>query len=170
MRYSCSAQLDDGAWFYGEEPRYHWIDSFHTGYNLDSLRRYIQSTGDGSFNGTLDLGYRYFKDNFFEPDGRLKYYHNQTQPIDIQCIAQAIDTLCLFSDEDAEAVPLARKVAGWAIQHMQDADGHFYYRDLGWKRIKTPMYHWGQGTMLKALSHLANRLEADSTRKTVAAA
>ena len=34
MEYSCTRQLADGAWWYGEEPEYHWIDNFHTGYNL----------------------------------------------------------------------------------------------------------------------------------------
>jgi len=37
MQYSCSRQLDDGSWWYAEQPKYHWIDNFHTGYNLDSL-------------------------------------------------------------------------------------------------------------------------------------
>ena len=44
---------------------------------------------------------------------------------------------------------------------MQDPDGHFYYRDLGWKKIKTPMLHWGQGTMFKALAHLLNVQQTD---------
>jgi hypothetical protein len=52
---------------------------------------------------------------------------------------------------------LAQKVANWTVDHMQDPNGHFYYRDLGWKKIRTPMYHWGQGTMFKALSHLLSR-------------
>ena len=158
MTYSCSAQLDNGAWYYGVHPRYHWIDSFHTGYNLDSLKRYSDSTGDTAFQEQINRGYEYFKANFFESDGRVKYFHDRTYPIDIQCIAQTIDTLCLFSGEDSEALPLAGKVADWAIENMQDRDGCFYYRDLGWKRIKTPMYHWGQGTMIKALSHLAAKL------------
>jgi hypothetical protein len=42
---------------------------------------------------------------------------------------------------------------------MQDANGYFYYRDLGWKTIRTPMFHWGQGTMFKALSNLLTKLE-----------
>ena len=42
---------------------------------------------------------------------------------------------------------------------MQAADGHFYYRDLGWAVNKTPMLHWGQATMFKALSHLLSKLE-----------
>ncbi len=37
MSHSCSRQLPDGAWYYGEEEKFHWIDNFHTGYNLDSL-------------------------------------------------------------------------------------------------------------------------------------
>jgi hypothetical protein len=41
---------------------------------------------------------------------------------------------------------------------MQDPDGHFYYRDLGWIMVKTPMLHWAQGTMFKALSHLLGKM------------
>jgi hypothetical protein len=36
MVYSCSRQRGDGSWWYGEETKYHWIDGFHTGYNLDA--------------------------------------------------------------------------------------------------------------------------------------
>jgi hypothetical protein len=159
MQYSCSRQNADGSWFYGESPKYHWIDNFHTGYNLDCLKRYIQSTGDFDFNGQLDRGFAYFKKNFVEADGKPKYYHNQTYPIDIQCAAQAIDTLAFFSDKDGDALMLACKVADWTIDHMQAPDGHFYYRDLGWKINKTPMLHWGQATMFKALANLAAKLE-----------
>jgi rhamnogalacturonyl hydrolase YesR len=157
MNYSCSRIEADGAWFYGEEPRYHWIDSFHTGYNLDSLKRYVDSTDNREFEPQLRNGYDYFKKTFFEADGRVRYYHDRIHPIDIQCLAQAIDTLSFFSGTDPSALELAQKVANWTVDHMQDPNGHFYYRDLGWKKIRTPMYHWGQGTMFKALSHLLSR-------------
>ncbi len=49
-------------------------------------------------------------------------------------------------------------MAGWTIAHMQDGDGHFYYRDLGWAMSKIPMLHWGQGTMFKAMAHLSGKL------------
>jgi rhamnogalacturonyl hydrolase YesR len=158
MMYSCSRQNPDGAWFYGAAPQYHWIDNFHTGYNLDSLKRYIQASGDESFSKHQRDGFVYFKRTFFEPDGRPKYYHNRALPTDIQCAAQAIDTLSFFSDDDPEALPLAQKVAAWTINNMQGDDGHFYYRDLGWVKAKTPMLHWGQGTMFKALAHCLTRL------------
>ena len=159
MLYSCSRQLPDGAWYYGEAPKNHWIDSFHTGYNLDSLRRYIDATGDESFEPQLERGFEYFKNNFFLADGTPKYFHDRTAPIDIQCASQCIDTLTFFSDRDPSALEMAFRVAHWTMENMQDADGHFYYRDLGWKKIKTPMFHWGQATMFKALAHLMAAME-----------
>jgi rhamnogalacturonyl hydrolase YesR len=151
MVYSCSRQLPDGAWLYGEMPKHHWIDNFHTGYNLDSLQLYMECSGDHRFQDNLERGYRYFKANFFEPDGRAKYYNHTTYPIDIQCCAQAIETFTNFADVDPDALRMAFKVAEWTIRNMQDPDGHFYYRDLGWTKVKTPLMHWGQGTMFKAL-------------------
>jgi hypothetical protein len=47
---------------------------------------------------------------------------------------------------------------------MQAQDGHFYYRDLGWTVNKTPMLHWGQGVMFKALAHLLAVLSAAGHR------
>jgi rhamnogalacturonyl hydrolase YesR len=154
IRYSCTRQNQDGAWFYGEAPKYHWIDNFHTGYNLDCLKRYLDSTGDREFDKNLQAGFRYFKQNFFEADGCPKYYNDKAAPIDIQCAAQAIDTLAFFSNDDVTSLELAQRVALWTIDNMRAEDGHFYYRDLGWKKVKTPMLHWGQGTMFKALAHL----------------
>lgn len=160
MTYSCARQLADGAWYYGEAPKYHWIDNFHTGYNLDCMKRYVDSTGDREFEPNLRRGFEYFKLHFIEPDGRPKYYHDKADPIDIQCAAQAIDTLAFFSETEPGSLELAEKVAQWAMNNMQGRDGHFYYRDLGWKKVKTPMFHWGQGTMFKALAHLLSKANA----------
>lgn len=154
MRYSCTRQLDDGAWYYGEEEKYHWIDNFHTAYNLDSLKRFVDATGENEFRGQLDKGYQYFKDTFFEASGMPRYYHDRTYPVDIQCASQAIDTFAFFRDEDPEALELSRRVADWTIEHMQDTSGYFYYRHFKALTIKTPYFHWGQATMFKALSHL----------------
>jgi hypothetical protein len=157
MTYSCLRQNEDGSWYYGDEPRYHWIDNFHTGYNLDSLKRYIDSTGSHEFQSAADVGFQYFKLRFFDADGCPKYYHDTTKPIDIQCAAQAIDTLSYFCETDSEALELAATVAIWTINNMQAPDGYFYYRDLGWKKVNIPMFHWGQATMFKALAHLMSK-------------
>lgn len=160
MEYSCSRQLPDGSWWYAEEPKYHWIDNFHTGYNLDSLDSYITASGDKEFRPNLDKGLEFFKAHFFEANGRPKYYHTRTYPVDIQCVAQAIDTLARFSQRDPACFELAQKVAAWAIANMQDRKGHFYYRQYPFLTAKTPMLHWGQATMFKALAHLLLELES----------
>jgi rhamnogalacturonyl hydrolase YesR len=162
MEYSCSRQLPDGAWYYAEHSNYHWIDNFHTGYNLDSLKRYIQYTGDKTWQENLNLGFRYFKDHFIDEDGCPRYYHNRRQPIDIQGAAQVIDTLTFFSDQDPASLDLAVKVARWTIKHMQDRDGHFYYRKYPLITAKVPLIHWGQATMFKALANLSSKLETAS--------
>jgi len=159
MEYSCSRQLSDGAWYYGEDPKYHWIDNFHTGYNLDSLKCYIDNTGDKDFQNNLESGFRFFRENFFEDNGRPKYYHNRVYPVDSQCASQAIDTLAYFSDYNESSLELALKVAKWTIDNMQDESGYFYYRQLPLVKVKTPMLHWGQATTYKALALLLLKMD-----------
>lgn len=159
MEYSCSRQRPDGSWWYAETPEHHWIDNFHTGYNLDGLKHYADATGDRSYLRKFEKALAYYKANFFEPNGRPKYYHSRAYPIDIQCAAQAIDTLGFVSDEDPESLALSQRVAAWTIRNMQDPKGYFYYRQYPLMTAKTPMLHWGQGTMFKALAHLLVRME-----------
>src|SRR5262249_24319329 len=151
---ACHHQLPDGAWWYGEAPKYHWIDNFHTGYNLDSIKRYVDYTGDRTFVPNLRSGYRYFIETFCEPSGCPRYYHNNTYPVDIQCASQAIDTLAFFSEEQPEGLALAAKVVDWTIDNLRHSSGYFYYRKYPMVISRTPYFHWGQATMYKAMAHL----------------
>jgi hypothetical protein len=162
MIYSCARQRPDGSWWYAEEEKFRWIDNFHTGYNLDSLKYYTDATGDDGFRSNLDKGLRFFVENFFEADGCPKYYHDRRHPVDIQCAAQAIDTLAKFGAAIPECIDLARKTARWTIDHMLDPRGYFHYRRYPLVTSKIPMLHWGQATMFKGLSqlHLAERLRS----------
>jgi hypothetical protein len=159
MEYSCTRMEADGAWWYGPEEKYHWIDNFHTGYNLDSLKCYIESTGDLTYEPELERGFAYFHDTFFEPSGRPKYYHNRAYPIDIQCNSQAIETLAKFSTAVPDALKTALNVARWTIDHMQDSSGYFYYRRYPLMVARIPMLHWGQATMFQALVLLLRKLD-----------
>lgn len=160
MLYSCSRQRKDGSWWYAEEPKYQWIDNFHTGYNLDSLLHYIDASGDETWRKNLMSGLEYYKAHFFEDDGCPKYYHDRCYPIDIQCAGQSVDTLALFSTLDSSCLDLSIKVADWIITNMQASDGHFYYRIYPMMKARTPMLHWGQGTMYKGLAMLASKMTA----------
>jgi polysaccharide biosynthesis protein VpsJ len=159
IQYTAQHQRPDSSWFYGEAANLRWIDNFHTAYVLDCFKDYMQSTGDDRFEKNLASGYEYWKTNFFLPDGTPKYYSDKALPVDIQCCAQAIDTLVFFRDRDPKSLSLALKIAEWTISHMQDRSGYFYYRRYSrWLVNKTPTLHWGQATMLCALAGLYKSL------------
>jgi hypothetical protein len=159
MTYSCTRQLPNGAWLYGEDPTYHWIDNFHTGYNLDALRCYIESTGDTIYEDNLMKGFNFFKNNFFETSGRPKYYHDRTYPIDSQCASQAIETLANFADYDPGSLALSLKVAKWTIENLQDQGGYFYFRRYPLIKLQVPMIHWAQATTYRALALLLSKAQ-----------
>lgn len=161
INYMVKYQRKDYSWYYGESSNLHWVDNFHTAYVLDSIKRYTDCTGDIQHKKSLEHGYNYWKSTFFLDDGTPKYYDCKVLPLDIQCASQAIDTLVLFSDIDKKSIDLALKVADWTIRNMQDGSGHFYYRRYNeWLVNKTPTLHWGQATMLCALSGLYLHLMA----------
>lgn len=160
MEYSCSRQLPDGSWYYAEGDNYHWIDNFHTGYNLDSLKCYMDHSRDKTYSGHLQRGLEFFMQNFFEDTGRPKYYHNRAYPIDSQCAAQAIETLANFSTMNSAALPIAVRVADWTIENMQDSKGYFYYRQYPLMKARTPMLHWAQATTYRALALLQSKLRS----------
>jgi hypothetical protein len=154
MLYSCARQAPDGSWFYGEHPMHQWIDNFHTGYNLDSLKYYLRSVSDEEFRSCLEKAWIYYKKTFIEDDGRPKYYDKRIYPIDIQCASQSITTLANFADFDEESEKLAWRVVRWTLNNFQNKKGYFYYRRWPSYTVRTPMFHWGQATMFKALSQL----------------
>ena len=55
----CSGQKPNGAWVYGMLPVQSWVDSFHTGYNLDALIAYQELTGDNKYRKYIEKGFEY---------------------------------------------------------------------------------------------------------------
>jgi rhamnogalacturonyl hydrolase YesR len=154
IQFTVDHQCAHGGWYYGEPKKFRWIDSFHTGYVLESIHGYTQATGDGDYKKSLQKGYDYFIGRFFEPDGTPRYYDKKTYPIDIQCASQGIQTLVNMRDYDPGSLSLANQVAEWTLANMQDPKGFFYFRKYPLITNKTPTFHWGQATMLSALAHL----------------
>ena len=158
MVYSCTRQLPNGSWYYGEQTDHHWIDNFHTAYNLDSLKCYIENSGDERFRENLGRGFAFYRNSFFEPSGRPKYYHDRAYPIDSQCISQAVETLSNFAEVEDGSLSMAIKVADWTIDNMQDKKGFFYFRKYPMITARTPMLHWAQATTYRAFSLLLNKI------------
>ena len=153
-RYSVSKQRDDGSWAYGDSPTQQWVDNFHTGFNLCALRSLAGSLPTGEFDTALRKGYDFYRRHFFTPRGEAKYFHDLTYPIDIHSVAQSLITLHAFRDLDADAPRLAESVLAWAMTHMWDPRGFFYYRVLRGLTIRTPYMRWSQAWMLVGLGIL----------------
>ena len=148
----CLGQREDGAWVYGLLPVQGWVDSFHTGYNLDGLIAYEELTGDGKYHEYIVKGFRYYIEHFFEPDGTPKYYDNQMYPIDIHCPGQLFVTLSRLHKFE-EFRPLAEKVLDWTLRNMQDRRGYFYYQLKKGLSSKISYMRWSNAFMFCAMSY-----------------
>ncbi len=161
-RYSAASQRTDGSWDYGEASSQRWIDNFHTGYNLCALRSIGRSAETSEFESSIQRGFEFYVNHFFLEDGAPKYFHNRIYPLDIHSVAQSIITLVALRDLDPSSVPLARSVFRWAMGHMWDDRGFFYYRVLRSCTIKTSYMRWSQAWMLQAMSTMLSELSATS--------
>ena len=148
----CLGQAEDGSWTYSQVPPKQWIDSFHTGYNLDGLMAYEKLTGDKSFHDNIEKGFDFYIKNFFNEDGSPKYYHNEQYPIDIHCPGQLLVTLHSLNKYD-DYYHLADKVLEWTIKNMQDEKGYFYYQIKKSKNSKIPYMRWSNAFMFYAMSY-----------------
>ena len=153
-RYSATQQRADGSWYYGEARSQRWIDNFHTGYNLCSLQAIGRYAETREFESYVQRGFEFYQKHFFLEDGTAKYFHDRTYPIDIHCVAQSVITLLAFKDLDLGNVELARSVFEWAMNHMWDERGFFYYRVLRLFTVRTSFMRWSQAWMLLAIATL----------------
>ena len=125
LAYSLNHQRSDGAWSYAETDLQRWVDSFHTGFNLQALQYFIAEGYGSRCQRQYDLGLKYYTDNFFLPDGTPKYYDNRVLPIDIHSPCQAI---VLLSHSLAGCSDLADTILRWMLKHMLSPKGYFYFR------------------------------------------
>ncbi|MBC8110094.1 MAG: delta-aminolevulinic acid dehydratase [Verrucomicrobia bacterium] len=164
IEYCCQHQQTDGSWRYGTKPYHHWIDSYHTGYNLECIAEYQHFSKDSSFQINIDKGLKFYVENFFEVDGFPKNYHNKKYPVDINGPAQLLITLYRLNKLDVYK-ELADNVLQWTIQHMQHPKGYFYYQLKKGISSKIPYMRWANAWMFNAMSfYLLHHEENSHTR------
>ena len=162
-RYSAGKQREDGSWDYGEGPAQGWIDNFHTGYNLCALRSICRDLETTEFEPCIRRGADFYRAHFFREDGAVRYFHDRDYPVDVHCVAQSIITLLELRDLHPGNLPLANSVFQWAMNHMWDERGFFYYRVLRLWTIRTSYMRWSQAWMLLAISTLVCATEGVET-------
>lgn len=154
MQFLVNGQASDGSWPYGLARSQRWIDSFHTGYNLCALLAYQRLSDDDSFAEALARGYNFYQHHLFRSDGAPRYLAGRNFPVDIHACAQAILTLCDFSQFDPSALRQAHNIARWTTERLLNADGSFGYQLRRFRKDSTPYVRWSQAWMLRALARL----------------
>lgn len=182
MKFSINRQQADGSWLYGTEARNSWIDSYHTGYNLLAIKRYIQSgigilpvQNHGSQDGcpaledSLRRGYAFYLDHFFTPDGFVKYYHDRTYPWDSHAMAHALLTLDELEYLEPERT---RSIREKVIARIQDTfwderRGHFIYLVNKHYTNRIDYYRWVGCWMFYALISNQYKTQISRSRTTL---
>ncbi|MBN1512550.1 MAG: delta-aminolevulinic acid dehydratase [Phycisphaerae bacterium] len=162
LRYSMRYQRENGSWPYAETEFQGWIDSFHTGFNLQAIKYFLDLGLAEEYRPAFERGVTFYVENFFLPDGTPKYYHNRTYPIDIHCPAQALAFLSMLSPRyDA----LCDRVAQWMMSNLYDARrGYFYYQQTPQYTNRIPYMRWAQAWALHGLTAYAGAI-AERERK-----
>jgi hypothetical protein len=155
LSYSMNHQRPDGSWIYGEGPHQAWIDSFHTGFNLQCIRWFLDVGEAEKYRDDYERGRRFYAGNFFSIDGTPKYYHDRAHPLDIHSPAQAI---VFFSREGEEYRDLTDTILKWMIDNLYDKRGFFRYRKQRFLTNKTPFMRWGQAWAFHALTEYGLRI------------
>ena len=149
LAYSMKYQHEDGSWKYSEQNGSNWIDSFHTGFNLEAIRWFLDNDETDLYWDNYRKGVRFYADNFFLDDGTPKYYHNSTYPIDIHAPAEAI---CFFSGEGEEYRSLTDRIVRWMLMNMYSGNGYFYFRKGKYFINRIPYMRWSQAWAFRALT------------------
>jgi hypothetical protein len=158
LAYTMKHQHDDGSWYYAETAMQSWIDSFHTGFNLQAIRTFLKLGEGEGYRSAYEKGVHFYSENFFLADGTPKYYHDRVYPIDIHAPAQAI---AFFSGEGQAYRELTDRVLGWTLEHMKDPKGYFYFRKgRNWTN-KIPYMRWSQAWMFHALTEYALHIKGN---------
>lgn len=158
-RFSASRQAPDGSWPYGDGRSQGFVDNFHTGFNLCALRTIMRELATDEFDEHLRRGFRYYREHFYLQDGAVRYFDRRTFPIDIHAVAQSIITPAVLSDTLSESsVALSVPVFRWAMKHLWDERGYFYYRVLRSGTIRIPYMRWSEAWMALAMAQLLRTL------------
>jgi hypothetical protein len=151
-------QQNNGSWNYGEDQigLKVGIDNFHTGFILESLKIYSETTGDEDYIEKIKKGLQFYQDNFFLKNGAPKYFYNKIYPLDIHSAAQSIITLVQLKKYGSD-MRLCQKIINWMVANMEDEEGYFYYQKNRFFTIKIPYIRWAQAWAFLALTEYLNQ-------------
>ena len=162
VNYVINQQTEYAAWYYtdppGDSPICH--DNYHTGFILDALDSYMQSTNDYSYMPQYKNGLDFYARNLFNENGSPKWMSNQDYPHDIHGAAQGILT---FSRHLEDYPQLAYKIFRWTMDNLYNPKGRFYYQESKYFTKKFTLLRWCNAWMYRALTELHKNIKTSTT-------
>jgi hypothetical protein len=128
IEWTVSRQRRDGSWPYGERRNLSWVDGYHTGYVLDALRFCIDAGVAPDAEEAWSRGLDFYRREMFLPDGTPRYFSHNTYPIDLQSVAQALQTFSIASAHDPSCLEDAHRVLAYAQRTMRRKDGAYVFQ------------------------------------------
>jgi hypothetical protein len=147
LDYVVSRQTEAGGWMYRDPPSASHLsmDSFHNGFIVESLLRHREVTGSDRYAAAIDDGLSFYW-TLFEGDGAPRRDESSAYPRDVHDAAQGI---IVFSRVGEHA--LARRIAGWTLEHLYAGDGRFRHQKRRLYTDRTTLMRWCQAWMAYAL-------------------
>ncbi|REE22816.1 hypothetical protein B0G71_6042 [Paraburkholderia sp. BL27I4N3] len=157
-RRTVTMQRADGAWQYGTRDHHSFVDGFHTGYNLEALSALQRTVKFDEFDEAIRRGMAYYRDNFFLPDGTVKYYDNSVWPLDTHSVAQALLTLQSVDSGDDDHL-LATRIFERAVDTLyMPRECRFMYQKGKLTTNRINYLRWTQAWAFYAIGAYANRV------------
>ncbi len=164
LAFSMSRQRDDGSWPYGEAKTQTWVDSFHTGFNVQALKAILDEGFATEFCEGLERGTRYYVENFFLADGTPKYFDDRVYPLDIHASAQGISYLATLGERYRAQTEI---ILEWMVSNMLSPEGYFYYRKTRYGTNRIPYMRWSQAWAFHALTQFMMAYQIKGSEVTV---
>lgn len=151
-------QKKDGSWAYSidlETGNERIQTDFHQGFILDCIMETMEFLNEqpDHWLAALHRGASFYFHQQFDENGRSFFRLPKKYPTDVHHQAQGIITAAKIARFFPEFVPDGDKMVNWALKHMHDGNGRFYYRVFAGFTDKTRYLRWGQAWMTLALSH-----------------
>lgn len=156
-RQSVFMQRGDGAWHYGTRTHHAFVDGFHTGYNLEALHAIAQAQRTDEFDEPISRGLDFYRNTFFLPDGTTKYYDDRIWPLDTHSVAQALITLLVVGNTEADR-RMADAIYRRAIDtlYLRNRQRFMYQRGRYFSN-RTDYLRWTQAWAFYSIALFANR-------------
>lgn len=149
LAYTLRHQLPDGAWYYAERETSRWIDGYHTGFNLEALRRFMELGEAPEAGSAYQRGLSYYTAQLFLADGTPKARHDRVWPADIHAAAEAV---CCLAPAGPEYEALTDRVMTWMLDHLYDPRGLFWFTRTQGFVNRIPYMRWSQAWGFRALT------------------